>query len=129
MLRLVLSILLLFSSPAFAVMTITQGDTPTFTLTAQNGDGTNYDLTGAVFTTQILGKAGTIVTLANAAHTADADQTTNKGKFTLVLTAANTQALLLGPEHEIVTKVVQGSLVTYFHAPNILTVLPPRPTK
>lgn len=132
MLRLILISLsiLLFSLPGFCTdLVVTQGDTPTFTMTLQTGAGANYDLTGGAFQTQILGKNGTVVTLGNSAHTPDPDQVTNKGKLLIALTAANTLALLVGPEHEIVTRVTQGGTVTFFHAKNVLTVLPQRPEK
>lgn len=122
--------LLLAAAPSWAAtVTITQGDTPTITLTAQTGSGTNFDLTGATFQTQILGPNGTIATFANSKHTADPDQTTNTGKFTLTLTAADTALIGVGVDREIVTKVTQGSSVTYFHGVKVLTVLPNKPVR
>ena len=121
---------LLLSLPSWAAtITITQGDTPTLVLTAQTGSGANFDLTGASFQTQIMGLNGAIATFGNSKHTADPDQTTYTGKYTLTLTAADTQSILAGTDREVVTKVTQGSVVTYFHGRNLLTVLPAKPVR
>lgn len=111
------------------MLKVTQGDTPTFQLTAQLGSGIPYDLTGAVFTTVMKGPNGIVVAFPNSQHTANPNQTTNKGQFTLALTAVDTNSLGIGQYKEIITKVVQGSVVTQFHGNGILTVLPAVPVQ
>ncbi len=110
------------------MITFTQGDTPTLVLYAQDGDGNLMDLSGAVFTTQILSDQKAKLTIANAAHTADSNQTTHKGKFTIALTADDTQKCGIGSGKDIVTKIVQSGGTVYLHGSGILTVLPNFPT-
>lgn len=105
------------------MLKVTQGDTITFQLTALLGNGLPYDLTGATFTTLIKGPNGIVVSFPNSQHTANPDQTANKGKYTLALTADNTDSLGLGINKEIITKVTQGSNIVQFHGNGILTVL------
>ncbi len=102
------------------MINVTQGDTATLTLYAKSGVGEFHDLTGASFETKIKKTDGTFLTLANSVHTADGNQTTNKGKFTLALSAADTAALAAGVR-EIVTKVTQTPSVVHFRA-KVLTV-------
>lgn len=110
------------------MLKITQGDTVVFNLTAKNGQGALFDLTGAVFTTTIRGPAGTVREFPNGQHTAAPSQgTTGKGKFTLTLSMVDTASLALGSGHEILTKIVQGASTIYFHGFRILTVLQPVP--
>lgn len=111
------------------MITISQGDTVTLQLTAANGDGVEVDLTGATFTTQIRSPNGVLLTIPNADHTADPDQVANTGEFTISLTSAQTKALELGRDKEIVTKIVQGGSTIHYHAENILTVLNNFPVK
>lgn len=110
-----------------SMLTITQGDTALFDFTATTGEGMPFDLTGATFTTLIRAVDGTNLIVPNDQHTANPDQVTFPGKFTMSLTTDNTMDLQLGPCHEIVTKVVQPSSVIQFHGPCILTVLQPFP--
>lgn len=109
-------------------LTATRGDAANLVLYATDGAAA-LDLTGAVFTSYITGPGGTVVTLANAKHTADADQVTNKGKFILALSSADTLLMKPGSEKEILTKVVQGSSTIYFHGRKMLTVLPNGPVQ
>lgn len=110
-----------------ASLVVTQGDTVTFNLTASSGDGVLHDLTGATFSTKIIGNGGVVQTFANAKHAAAADQTADRGEFTLTLSASDTASLGVGKDKEIVTIVTQGSNVVYFHARKILDVLPADP--
>ena len=105
------------------MLKITQGDTVTFNLTAQNGNNIPFDLTGAVFTSQIKGPGGTVVVIPDAQHVANPDQNTYTGKYTMALTSLNTLACDIGEDMAIITKVVQGVSTIYFHGTNILTVL------
>lgn len=104
---------------------ITQGDDVTIELTILNGEGDAVDLTGASFTTYLKKADGTTLTVANSDHTANANQVTNKGKFTFVLSAATTALLKAGVGLNIVTKVVQSSVATHYHGTRLLTVLSP----
>lgn len=104
------------------MLRITQGDDVLFNLTASNA-GVPIDLTGAVFTTKILGPAGLIRSFANSQHTANPVQSgATKGKFTLALSAADTASLLVYDGLEVLTKIVIGGSTVYFHGAHILTV-------
>ncbi len=103
-------------------LTITQGDTVTFNLTAKNA-GVAVDLTGAVFTTTIRGPGGVVRSFGNSQHTANPNQTAHRGEFTLALSAMDTASLVVFSGLEILTKIVIGSATVYFHGPDILTVL------
>lgn len=102
---------------------ISQGDTVTFQFTARNGLGQAVDLTGAVFTTFIQGPLNVPVSFPNSQHTAAPNQVTNKGMFTLDLSAMDTASLALGRDLEIVTQIVISASTVYYHGENILTVL------
>jgi hypothetical protein len=108
---------------------ITQGDTALLTFTAKNGEGVAVDLTGAVFSTEVVGKDNEIVNIPNASHTVDPDQVTNTGKFVVSLTAAETAAFSAEDGKEIVTEITQGGSVINYRAANILTVYPKQPRK
>jgi hypothetical protein len=96
---------------------ITQGDELSLTLTC-----TDHDLTGATLTTYLPKTDGTTLTLANGVHTIDADQVTNKGKFTVALTAAETALLKEGAYQDIITKVSQGGTIRHYHGKGLLQV-------
>ena len=106
------------------MLIITQGDTAIFNLTAKSGDNTLVDLTGAVFTSYILGPLGVVKSFANSQHVANPDQINNRGQFTLTLSVTDTAALAIGEHKEVITKIVIGASTIYFHGVNILTVLP-----
>jgi hypothetical protein len=113
---------------ADSVIELTQGQSTQLVLTAQVGDGsTGFDLTAATFETKIKKKSGTYETIPNSQHAADADQVTNKGNFTVSLLTTDTLSLKLGVR-DIVTKVTQGSEVTYFHGTGILNVVTANPS-
>ena len=106
----------------------TQGDDNfNMTMTATDADGNAVDLTGATFETRLLGTQGRVVSVPNAQHTADADQVTNKGKYTINLLAANTNACAPGDTKDIVTKVTIGTTTISYHGKGILQVLPKDP--
>ncbi len=112
------------TDPSDTVITISQGDTPTFQFLAQNGQQRNIDLTGAAFTTSIIGELGDLVTIPDAQHTANADQVGHRGEYTMDVTAVQSSSMVIGENKEIVTRVVQGSSIVFLHGVNILTVLP-----
>ena len=108
---------------------ITQGDSITMNLTATTDGSTLFDLTGAVFTSQVIGKANDeIVEFADSKHTEAADQTADKGEFTLTLSATDTALLKVG-KRDLLTKVVQGATVTHFHGIDAVEILAARPLK
>lgn len=98
------------------MITLTQGDAVTVTLTCPG-----LDLTGAVLTTNFRTDAADVV-IPNVQHTIDPDQSANKGKFTLALQASDTNQMAIGTELSIITTVTQGPSVIHFHGKKILTV-------
>lgn len=115
-------------NPGDTIVAFTQGDDVVLNLRARQGDGSYVDLTGATFSTTMRGIDNIDVTFANAKHTADPDQVTNKGRFTLTLNPTDTDSVKIGMNNEIVTKVVIASKTVYFHGRDILTVLSKEPT-
>lgn len=99
------------------MITISQGDELTLTLTC-----TNHDLTGATLTTKLKASDCTDVEIANSAHTINPNQVTNKGKFTVNLTAADTAKLQTGEGLSIITKIVQSGKTIHFHGIGVLNV-------
>jgi hypothetical protein len=121
---------LVFSMQAMAddKIIFTQGDDQiTITMQLKDENNAGISLTGATFETKIKGAVQTFVTIPNDQHTADPDQTTNKGKFTMTMTAAQTGACKPGDTKEIVTKVVQSGVTIYYHGRDLLQVLPKTP--
>jgi hypothetical protein len=108
------------------MLTITQGDVVTLNLTAIN-NGVTFDLTGAIFTTTVRGPGGVIRVFPNSQHTANPNQTTHKGEFQLALSSADTASLVVWEGLEILTKVVIGSAILYFHGRHLLNVLSNQP--
>jgi hypothetical protein len=97
----------------------TQGDTAVLTLTAKDGDGNPFNITGATFTTYIKGSNGVQNSFPTGQHTiVDAPN----GIFTLSLSATDTPKCGLGPNKTVITKIVQGSSVVHFRGVGILTV-------
>lgn len=109
------------------MLKITQGDTVVFNFTAKTAGGTPVTLTGASFQTQMKSEDGDVVTFGNSKHTANPNQVTNKGKFTLTLTAEDSASIGEGANKDIVTKITIGSQIIYYHGNGILTVLPQEP--
>lgn len=108
---------------------LTQGDVPVLSFLAKLGPTlAAFDLTAATFSTQIRMTDSTYRTIPNSQHTIAPDQVTNRGAFTVALTALDTAALELGADHEVVTTITQGALVTIFHGAKLLTVLPNTPS-
>ncbi len=107
------------------MITFTQGDNAILNLTAQDGNGNPINLTGASFSSQILGANGAgVVTFGNSQHTV-IDVTA--GTFQLTLSPTDTAACGLGDNKEIVTTIVQSSLPVAYHGVAILKVLPAVP--
>jgi hypothetical protein len=105
----------------------TQGDAVTLVLNANQG-GSAITLTGATFVTKF--RNGTqVVEFDNSQHTADPDQTANKGKYTLALSSSDTAQISAGPNKEIVTEITIGGSVVSFRGPGLLNVLDPDPIR
>lgn len=99
----------------------TRGETPSIPLVAKDGTGALINLTGATFQTQMKGPNGQAVTFDNSKHTADADQSANKGQFILALNSTDSQSIGIGSGKEIVTKITISGVITYVRG-SILTV-------
>lgn len=105
----------------------TQGDTATLGLIATNDTGLPVDLTGASLSTQILGPNSIgPITFGNGQHTI-ADQTTNRGEFSLALAASDTGDCGEGQHKQIITQATISGDITYFRGNNLLTVYPAPP--
>lgn len=106
-------------------ITITQGDAPTLTLYATDGNGNPVNLTGATFSTQILGPNGVgPVTFGNAQH---AIVNAADGEFTLTLAASDTPNLGIGANKDILTQITIAGVSTYYWGRGILQVMPSTP--
>lgn len=105
-------------------MQFSQGDNAILTLTAQDGNGNAINLTGATFSTQILGANGSTLPIAVFGNSQHTITNSAQGIFTLTLSATDTANCGLGTNKEVVTAITQSGNVIYFHGPNVLTVLP-----
>jgi hypothetical protein len=106
---------------------ITQGDTAVLNFTATDGQGAPIDLTGASFTTTMVGLDGAIVSFPNNQHVANPDQVNFRGQFTLTLSIDDTMQLRPNNFKDVVTQIVQSASTIYYHGNNILSVLVPIP--
>jgi hypothetical protein len=105
------------------MINITQGDYAVLNLTAQDGNGNPVNLTGATFSTQIVGTNGVVVTFGNSQH---AIVNAALGQYSLTLAQADTSNCGIGANKDILTTISQsGNPVTY--RGRILTVNPPVP--
>jgi hypothetical protein len=104
--------------------TLTAGDTTPISLTATSG-GSAYDLTGALFETYIKGVRSNRV-IPNSQHSITSAVA---GTFTVQLTSSDYDAIGTGTLKDIVTKVTQGTNVTYFRGVGVLNIFPNRPLK
>lgn len=94
---------------------IFRGEDPTLTITVTTDGSTGFNLTGATMETRFQKKSpGQELILANSAHTLDGDQSTNPGKFTLALTADQTETLKIGEDLVVVIAATISSAVTKF---------------
>jgi hypothetical protein len=106
-------------------ITITQGDAPTLTLYAIDGSGNPINLTGATFSTQILGTNGVgPITFGNSQH---AIVNAADGEFTLALASTDTPNLGIGPNKDILTQITIAGKATYYWGRGILQVMPATP--
>jgi len=100
-------------------ITIFRDTDPTLTITVKT-DGTTtgdtgFDLTSATMETRFLKQDGkSELILADGAHTIDADQATNPGKFTLDLTATQTKSLKVGDPLKAIIKATIAAKATKF---------------
>lgn len=106
---------------------ITQGDTASIQLTATDGNNRPIDLTGASFSTSVLGDNGVAISFPNAQHTANPDQVLFKGQFTLALSSIDTMGIPVGINKEIITLIVIGLTQVNYRGPSALNVYSPIP--
>lgn len=109
------------------MLTITQGNQLTVTLTCKDSDGNGVDITGASLSTLIRGVAGETVTIPNDQHTINPDQVLYPGQFALELTSDDTEAFALGIHKEIITQVTIGTDIVSYRGAGQLKVLPAAP--
>jgi hypothetical protein len=102
----------------------TQGDTALINLTATDGQGNPFNITGSVFTTFIKGPNGVVASFPNSQHSI---VNAALGQFQLALATSDTANCGTGPNKEILTQIVQGSSTIYFRGPNLLVVNSPVP--
>lgn len=107
-----------------ATIQFTQGDNATLNLFVQNADGSPVNITGATLTTYMLGPTGAVVPFGNTQHTVVNGPL---GNFQLALAQADTQAVAVGENKDIVTQVSLGGSVIYYRAQGQLQVFPPVP--
>lgn len=106
-------------SPGQALV-MTQGDAFTFDFLALDDTNSNFDLTGASFSTKMLNTDGTYLTIPNNQHTANPDQVGHKGQFTMFI--SGTSNLKPGTTRTIITTVTVNSDVLQFRG--TIQVLP-----
>lgn len=105
----------------------TQGDNAVLTLVATDDSGNPQNLTGASFSSQILGANGTgPVPFGNSQH---AIVSAINGQFTLTLANTDTPNCGLGQYKQIITTVTIAGVVTNYRGVRILTVYPPIPVQ
>lgn len=101
----------------------TQGDAFTLDLIAYDQTGTPHDLTDSTFSSTFINEDGSILTIDNSAHTANPDQITFKGWFTMYF--SGTQSLKVLRNSNFLTKVTQSPDILQFHGTlQILSSLP-----
>jgi hypothetical protein len=103
-----------------------QNDTATLVLTASDGNGNPINITGASFSTQILGPNGAIAVFGNAKHTI---VNAVLGQFQLALLQTDTAQCATGSSKDIVTQITIGASSVYFRGNGIVTVYPPVPNQ
>lgn len=106
-------------------ITFTQGDVTTLLLLATDDQGNPVDLTGATLSTQILGpNAIGPVTFPNSQHSIAPDQVTNRGQFSLALSADDTASCGEGTAKQIITESIITGASVYYRGVDLLTVYP-----
>lgn len=102
--------------------TFTQGDDTVLSLRAIDDSGIPIDLTGATFSTQILGENGMgSVTFPDDQHTID-DQIENLGGFNLTLSESDTALCGEGTNKQIISLIIFVDESAYYQGFNLLTV-------
>lgn len=100
-------------------LSFTQGDNVVLNLNAQDGNGNPINITGATFSTQIMGPAGVVATFGNSQH---AITNAALGQFTLTLAQADTNNCAAGPNKDIITGITISGVKTTLRGIGILTV-------
>ncbi len=89
---------------------ISQGDKILITLRAPD-----QNLASASFATRFKKTDDSDLEIPNGQHTANPDQTTYKGYFTIALTASDTLQLKVGSGSNFVTKITQTDTILQYH--------------
>jgi hypothetical protein len=107
------------------MLSFTQGDNVILNLSATDGNGNAINLTGASFSTQILGANGAgPITFSNSQHAITSAAT---GQFQLTLSQTDSANCGIGQNKDILTAITLSGNVTYFRGIGILNVYPPVP--
>jgi hypothetical protein len=110
---------MLLTSPNLPI-TFSQGDDAVLTLQAVDNQGNPVDITGASFSTQILGPNNTgAVTFPNGQH---AITNAAQGLFELTLSETDTANCSIGNNKDIVTLITIAGLMASYHGASILEV-------
>lgn len=116
---------ILTGTGGLGMLSFTQGDQVTLSLTAQDSSGNPINLTSATFSTQMLGANGAgPVTFGNSKH---AIVSATLGQFTITLAPSDTQSVGYGGNKDILTQITQSGSPMYIRGVGILTVNPPAP--
>lgn len=107
--------------------TFSQGDLVTLNLAATDDAGNPINITGATFSTEILGanSVGPVV-FGNTQHSVISGP---GGTFSLTLSQADTANCGLGQHKEILTTITIGGAPQIYRGVNLLTVYPGVPTQ
>lgn len=115
----------ILTTPNQLPLEFSQGDEVTLELAATDDYGNPINLTGASFSTQILGANGVgPVTFPNGQHSI---VSAASGTFSLALAATDTPNCGLGANKQILTTITIGGSPTTYRGNNILTVYPEVP--
>lgn len=113
-------------APSAPQITFTQGDEANLLFYVQDQNGNPVNLTGATFSTQIVGANGVgPVTFPNSQHTI---VNATLGQVQLALATTDTQACGEGSNKSVVMTITQSGAPLNFWGNGILTVLPPSPS-
>jgi len=111
---------MLLETPNLQPLEFVQGNTAVLEFVATDDQGNPQNLTGASFSTQILGANGVgPVVFPNGQHSI---VSASAGTFSLSLAATDTPNCGLGLHKEILTTITIGGVIQTYRGVNILTV-------